>query len=265
MSDAEALRLAVSLCDLTSLKGSETPSEIEALCARALAPCVGVPDAETAACPPVAAVCVYPNMVSTVATALRGTSVRVIAASGFPSGGGPLDVRVREVRTAVESGADEVDLVTNRSAFLAGDYKTVYAEIVALKEACGGARMKVILETGELPSYDAIRNAAFIAMLAGADFIKTSTGKTNTSATPPAVLTMADAIRDFQYRFGSRVGIKPAGGIRTAKDAMAYLSLVNETLGPDCLTPDRFRLGASGLLDDLVSELVKHGAGKRVR
>lgn len=261
-SKISALRMAISMCDLTTLEGADTKGKVLSLCAKAKRPYIaayGMPEIE---CPAVAAVCVYPNMVPIAARALRGTGIHVASvATAFPSGQYPLEVRLRDVKWAAAHGADEIDMVVNRSAFLSGDYRTVYDEISKTKKACGGAHLKVILETGELGDYDAVRNASFIAMHAGADFIKTSTGKISPAATLPVTLCMLEAIRDFHLQTGKKVGMKPAGGIRTAKQAIQYLVLVNETLGSDWLTPSLFRFGASSLVNDLLAQLVKQVAG----
>jgi deoxyribose-phosphate aldolase len=256
-SKLQALRLAVSVIDLTTLEGADTPGKVEALCAKARRPDPTEPDV-----PPVAAVCVYPNLVPVAKRALAGTGVRVAAvATAFPSGQYPLDVRLADVEAAVAAGADEIDMVINRGAFLAGRLHQVYDEIVAVREACGGAHLKVILETGELGSYDKVRAASVVAMAAGADFIKTSTGKVSPAATLPVSLVMLEAIRDFHDETGRVVGFKPAGGIRTAKQAIQHLVTVNETLGPDWLTPERYRIGASSLLNDLLMQLRKQRTG----
>ncbi len=261
-----AFRMAVSMCDLTTLEGADTPEKVRRLCARALNPYTpreGMPDRESLAVPSVAAVCVYPNLIATAKSALEGTNIKVASvATAFPSGQYPFALRLADVRWCIREGADEIDMVINRNAYLSGDYKTVYREIEKVKEVCGDAvHLKVILETGELGSYDAIRHASFLAMLAGADFIKTSTGKIQPSATLPTTLVMLEAIRDYYDATGRAVGMKPAGGIRTAKDAVRYLVLVNETLGPEWLTPERFRFGASSLLNDLLRQMVKQITG----
>lgn len=259
------LRTAISMCDLTTLEGSDTDSRVVSLCSKAKKPysaAFGMPPDDQVACPPVAAVCVYPNRVALAAELLRGTGVRVASvATGFPSGQYPLALRLEDTKSAVADGADEVDMVINRAAFLSGDYAAVYDEIAKVKECCGAAQLKVILETGELGSYDAVRNASFIAMQAGADFIKTSTGKISPASTLPATLCMLEAIRDYYVETGVRIGMKPAGGIRTAKDAIKYVVLANETLGPEWLTPKLFRIGASSLVNDLLSQIVKQITG----
>lgn len=261
-----ALRLAISMCDLTTLEGADTEEKVRRLCSRArtpYTPAAGMPDAETVAAPPVAAVCVYPNFIAVAKEALQGTGIKVAAVgTAFPSGQYPFHLRLADVKWAIREGADEIDMVINRGAFLQGDYRRVFDEIAKVKDACGTqAHLKVILETGELGDYDAIRKASHLALMAGADFIKTSTGKVQPAATLPATLVMLEAIRDFYDATGRAVGIKPAGGIRTAKDAIRYLVLLHETLGAAWLTPDRFRFGASSLLNDLLRQLVKQLTG----
>lgn len=261
-----ALRLAISMCDLTTLEGADTAEKVRRLCSRArnpYTPRAGMPDAETVAAPPVAAVCVYPTWIGVAKEALQGTGIRVAAVgTAFPSGQYPFALRLADVRWAVREGADEIDMVIHRGAFLQGDYRRVYDEIARVKDACGEqVQLKVILETGELGDYDAIRKAAHLALMAGADFIKTSTGKIQPAATLPATLVMLEAIRDFYEATGRAVGMKPAGGIRTAKDALRYLVLLHETLGTEWLTPARFRFGASALLNDLLRQLVKQLTG----
>jgi deoxyribose-phosphate aldolase len=252
-----ALKLAVSVVDLTTLEGADTPGKVRALCAKARRPDPSDPDV-----PPVAAVCVYPNLVPVAVEALAGTGIRVASvATAFPSGQSSLEVRLADVRDAVAAGADEIDMVINRGAFLAGRYRQVFDEIVAVRQACGQAHLKVILETGELGSYDKVRAASLLAMAAGGDFVKTSTGKISPAATLPVALVMLEAIRDFHAETGRVVGFKPAGGVRTAKQAIQHLVLVAETLGPDWLRPDRYRLGASTLLNDLLMQLAKQRTG----
>ena len=256
-SKVAALRLAISVIDLTTLEGADTPGKVESLCAKARRP-----DPTEPGVPPVAAVCVYPNLVPVAKRALAGTGIKVAAvATAFPSGQYPLDVRLADVAATVAAGADEIDMVINRGAFLAGRFQEVYDEIVAVREACGRAHLKVILETGELGSYDKVRAASVIAMAAGADFIKTSTGKIAPAATLPVSLVMLEAIRDFHGHTGRVVGFKPAGGIRAAKEAIQHLVVVNETVGPAWLTPDRYRIGASSLLNDLLLQLRKQRTG----
>lgn len=260
-SKEAALRLAISCMDLTTLEGADTPGKVLSLCDKALRPEPDAPDV-----PPVAAVCVYPELVPVATAALAGTSVRVASVAGsFPAGLGPLDARLSEIRTAVAAGAHEIDIVLNRSAFLAGRYRQAFNEVAASKESAGEACLKVILETGELGSYDAVRRASMLAMAAGADFIKTSTGKIGTSATLPAALCMAEAIREFADSEGRLVGLKVAGGIRTAKEAWQYLVVVAETLGRDWLTPHLFRIGASSLLNDVLLQLDHLRLGRYVR
>ena len=257
-SKVAALRLAVSIMDLTTLEGSDTAGKVEALCAKAQRP-----DPSDPSVPPVGAVCIYPSLVATARRELRGSTVKVASvATAFPSGQAPLDLRLREVAGAVEAGADEIDMVINRGAFLSGRYREVFEEIAATRDACGAARLKVILETGELGSYDNVRRASVLAMAAGADFIKTSTGKVQPAATLPVALVMLEAIRDFHQRTGQMVGFKPAGGVRTAKQAIQYLVVVAETLGPEWLTPEWLRIGASSLLNDCLMQLAKERTGR---
>jgi deoxyribose-phosphate aldolase len=246
-----ALDLAIRCMDLTTLEGSDTPGKVAALCSKAMRP-----DPSDANVPPVAAVCVYPNLVPTAVERLGASSVKVASvATAFPSGQSPLEAKLDEVRWVVEHGADEVDMVIDRGAFLSGRYAKVYDEIVRVKEAAGDAHLKVILETGELGTYDNVRRASLLAMAAGADFIKTSTGKLPSAATLPVALVMLEAIRDVHEETGRVVGFKPAGGIRNAKQAIQHLVLVHETLGPDWLTPDRYRMGASSLLNDVLMQI----------
>jgi deoxyribose-phosphate aldolase len=257
-SKVAALRMAVSMMDLTTLEGADTPGKVEALCSKARRPDPADPEV-----PPVAAVCVYPTLVAVAKHALVGSGVKVASvATAFPSGQASMAVRLADVADAVEAGADEVDMVINRGAFLAGRYREVFEEILMVKESCGAARLKVILETGELGTYDHVRRASMLAMAAGADFIKTSTGKIQPAATLPVTLVMLEAIRDFHDRTGRMVGMKPAGGVRTAKQSIQYLVLVNETLGPAWLTPEWFRIGASSLLNDCLMQLAKERTGR---
>jgi deoxyribose-phosphate aldolase len=257
-SKAWALDLAIRMVDLTTLEGADTPGKVRALCAKARRP-----DPEDPSCPSAAAICVYPAMVPVAAEALRGSGVHLASvATAFPSGQAPLPVKLADTGAAVRDGADEIDMVINRGAFLSGRYLEVYEEIVAVKQACGDAHLKVILETGELATYDNVRRASWLAMIAGADFIKTSTGKVAPAATPPVTLVMLEAVRDFRATTGRQVGVKPAGGIRTAKDAIKYLVLVNETAGADWLRPDWFRFGASTLLNDLLMQRTKMSTGR---
>jgi deoxyribose-phosphate aldolase len=252
-----ALDLAIRCMDLTTLEGADTPGKVAALAAKAVRPLPG-----DDSIPAVAALCVYPAMVAPAVAHLRGTGVRVASvATAFPSGQSFTDVKLAEVREAVAAGADEVDMVIDRGAFLSGDLEKVYEEIRAVKKACGDAHLKVILETGELGTYDNVRHASILAMAAGADFVKTSTGKVQPAATLPVSLVMMEAIRDFHRETGRPVGFKPAGGIRTARQAIAYLVLLWETLGQDWMTPDRFRLGASTLLNDVLMQVVKERTG----
>jgi deoxyribose-phosphate aldolase len=256
-SKAQAIDLAIRMVDLTTLEGADTPGKVRALSAKALRP-----DPADPTCPPVAAVCVYPAMVPTAAAVLAGSGVHLASvATAFPSGQAPLDVKLADTRDAVAGGADEIDMVISRGAFLAGDYAHVFDEIVAVKEAAGPAHLKVILETGELGTYDNVRRASWLAMLAGADFIKTSTGKVSVNATLPITLVMLEAVRDFRSRYGRQVGVKPAGGIRTTKDAIKHLVLVDETLGADWMDPAWFRIGASSLLNDLLMQRQKLRTG----
>ncbi len=270
-----ALDTAISMIDLTTLEGQDTPGKVRALCAKAKRPDPADPTA-----PMVAAVCVYPDLAHVAATELLGSGVHVASvATAFPSGRTSLEVKLADVRFAVSAGADEVDMVIDRGAFLAGRYQEVFDEITAVKQACGsaassgsagGAHLKVILETGELVTLDNVRRASWLAMLAGADFIKTSTGKITPAATLPVTLVMLEAVRDFRETHGRQVGVKPAGGIRTAKDALIrtakdalrYLVLVNETAGEDWLDPRWFRLGASSLLNDLLMQRTKMATGR---
>ena len=246
-----ALRASISMTDLTTLEGMDTREKVRQLCHKAIRP-----DPTDVSIPSVAAVCVYPNLVGTAAEVLGGSSVRVAAVSTyFPSGQAPLDLKVAETRQVVANGADEVDMVIDRGAFLAGDYVKVFAEVAAVREAAGDACLKVILETGELGSYDNVRRASMLAMAAGADFIKTSTGKVAPAATLPVTLVMLESIRDFHRNTGRAVGMKPAGGISSAKQAIRWLVLVNETLGLEWMTPQRFRFGASSLLNDLLMQI----------
>jgi deoxyribose-phosphate aldolase len=252
-----ALDLAIRMMDLTTLEGKDTPGKVRALAGKARRP-----DPTDPSIPSVAALCVYPNMISTAVGALKGSAVKVASvATYFPSGQAPLEVKLHDVREAVSLGADEIDMVIDRGAFLAGDYASVYDEITAVKDACGDAHLKVILETGELETYDNVRRASVLAMAAGADFIKTSTGKVQPAATLPVTLVMLEAIRDFYQQTGRAVGMKPAGGIRTAKEAISYLTVLYETLGPEWMTPDRFRFGASSLLNDVLLQIRKQKTG----
>jgi deoxyribose-phosphate aldolase len=253
-----AIDLAIRMVDLTTLEGADTPGKVKALCAKARRP-----DPTDTTCPAVAAVCVYPSMVATAAAELRGSGVHLASvATAFPSGQAPLAVKLQDTRGAVAAGADEIDMVINRGAFLSGRYLEVFEEIAAVREASGSAHLKVILETGELATYDNVRRASWLAMLAGAHFIKTSTGKVTPAATLPVTLVMLEAVRDFREATGRQVGVKPAGGIRTSKDAIKYLVTVNETAGEDWLDPDWFRFGASTLLNDLLMQRMKMATGR---
>jgi len=254
----EGIKLAISMIDLTTLEGKDSPGKVQALCQKAIHPLEG-----NSSVPSVAAVCVYPNMVSVAKKALKGTNVKVASvATGFPSGLTPLPIKIEETKRVVEMGADEVDMVIDRGAFLAGEYQKVSDEIAQVKEACGKSHLKVILETGELETYDNVRKASFLAMQAGADFIKTSTGKAAVNATLPVTLVMLEAIRDYWYQTGKMVGMKPAGGIRTSKQALQYLVVVKETLGDRWLSNDWFRFGASTLTNDLLMQLTKEATGR---
>lgn len=260
-SKRAGIELAIRCIDLTTLEGADTPGKVRALCARALHP-----DPDDATVPSVAAVCVYGSLVSVAAEALRGSGVHVASVAGaFPSGQSPIAERLDEMRHAVADGADEIDIVLNRGALLSGHLEVVHDEIVAAKAACGDAHLKTILETGELGSYEMVRLASMVAMAAGSDVIKTSTGKLPVSATPPVALCMSEAIRDFAQQTGRVVGLKLAGGIRTSKQALGYLALVAETLGADAIVPDRFRLGASTLLNDLVLQRRFQATGRYAR
>lgn len=253
----EGLKMLITMLDLTTLEGADTPGKVKSLCQKARCP---DPDREY---PSVGAVCVYPPMVPVAREQLSGSDVKVASvASYFPSGQAALEERVEEVEQVRDAGADEIDVVLNRNAFLSGRYDQVYREIGALAHASGDAHMKVILETGELETYDSVRLASRIAMEGGADFIKTSTGKIKPAATMPVTLVMLEAIRDYYLETGRQVGMKPAGGIRDAKRALRYLVMVKETLGDDWLTPDRFRIGASSLLNDLLLQLEKERHGR---
>ena len=260
---AYAIDLAISMIDLTTLEGADTPGKVRALCAKGMHP-----DPSDPTTPRVAAVCVYPDMVTTAKAALAGTGMRVASvATAFPAGRASLEVKLADAADAVAAGADEVDMVIDRGAFLAGRYMQVFEEIKAVKQACRrvngtSAHLKVIFENGELSTYDNIRRCSWLAMMAGADFIKTSTGKVAVNATPPNTLLMLEAVRDFRAATGVQVGVKPAGGIRTAKDAITYLVMVNETLGDEWLTPEWFRFGASSLLNDLLMQRQRLRSGR---
>ncbi|MEM6279816.1 MAG: deoxyribose-phosphate aldolase [Verrucomicrobiota bacterium] len=250
---AVGLKMAVSMMDLTTLEGADTAGKVSRLCRKARQPM-----AQRYDCPPCAAVCVYPNQVAHAVAELEGTGIPVASvATGFPSGQYPLDLRLADVRDAVASGAHEIDMVISRGTFLEGDLAEVSREISEVKEACGDAHLKVIFETGELQTYDHVRLVSQLAIEAGGDFIKTSTGKVSPAATLPVTLVMLETVRDHYLETGVRIGVKPAGGIRTAKEALQYLVMVKETLGDDWLTPDLFRFGASSLLGDVELQLAK--------
>ena len=256
-SKVHALKLALSMIDLTTLEGADSPGKVQQMCYKAAHLHDAMPDL-----PHVAAVCVYPTLVKLAKEAVAGSGVKVAAvATGFPSGQYPLSVKLDDTRFAVNEGADEIDMVISRGHFLAGDYNYVFDEIAQIKEACGAAHLKVILETGELSTFDNVRKASDLAMHAGADFIKTSTGKVQPAATLPVTLVMLEAIRDFYYATGKKIGMKPAGGISTAKTAIQYLIVLRETLGQDWLTPDLFRIGASRLANDILMQLAKEQSG----
>jgi deoxyribose-phosphate aldolase len=255
------LDLAISMVDLTTLEGADTFGRVTSLCVKAMRP-----DANDLSVPAVAAVCVYPDLVARARSVLGDSTVKVAAvATAFPSGRASLKVKLLDVADAVEAGAHEIDMVIDRGAFLSGRLGQVFDEIAAVKEACGPAHLKVILETGELVTYDNVRRASWLAMLGGADFIKTSTGKVPVAATTPVALVMLEAVRDFAESSGRLVGVKVAGGIRTSKDAIRYLVLVNETVGSTWLSPDLFRFGASSLLNDLLRQRLKQRIGAYVR
>lgn len=258
------LRLAVSMVDLTTLEGKDSPEKVRSLCRKAIRPLERDEELLGERLPSVAAVCVYPSLVAVAAGALAGSGVKVASvATGFPSGQYPIAVRLEDVRRAVEAGADEIDMVINRGAFLAGRESEVAGEIAAVAEACGPAHLKVILETGELETYDHVRRASDLAIanIRPGDFIKTSTGKVTPAATMPVTLVMLEAIRDEFVRTGRVIGMKPAGGIRASKQALHYLVMVKETLGDAWLSPDRFRFGASTLLNDLLRQIVRLKTG----
>jgi deoxyribose-phosphate aldolase len=260
---AYAIDLAISMIDLTTLEGADTPGKVRALCAKGVNP-----DPTDRTTPKVAAICVYPDMVKTAKEALNGSGIHVASvATAFPAGRAALPVKLADTADAVAAGADEIDMVIDRGAFLSGRYMQVFEEIKVVKAACArpdgsAAHLKVIFENGELATYDNIRRVSWLSMLAGADFIKTSTGKVAVNATPPNTLLMLEAVRDFRDATGVQVGVKPAGGIRTTKDAIKYLVMVNETLGEQWLTPDWFRFGASSLLNDLLMQRQKLSTGR---
>jgi deoxyribose-phosphate aldolase len=274
-SKLEALYAALTMLDLTTLEGMDTPGKVRQLCSKAKNPVPALMQLQLAdqlrksgrnfpPIPCVAAVCVYPSLVPYAKSYLEGTNIKVAAVStAFPSGQAPEDVKLLDVKRAVELGADEIDMVIDRGAFLSGRYQKVFDEIVKVKDICGDrVHLKVILETGELKTYDHVRLASDMAMEAGADFIKTSTGKVQPAATMPVTLVMLQAIADYYDRTGRMVGMKPAGGIRTSKQAIHYLCMVNETLGQDWLTPDWFRFGASVLLNDILRQIFKQVTGR---
>jgi deoxyribose-phosphate aldolase len=245
-----AIDLAISMVDLTTLEGADTPGKVRNLARKAM-----LPDPDYPETPRTAAICVYPDMVPTAIAELKGSGVRVASvATAFPAGRASLEVKLADTRVAVDGGADEIDMVLDRGAFLAGHYGSVLDQIVAVKTACGNARLKVILETGELATYDNVRRASWLALLAGADFIKTSTGKISPAATLPVVHVMLQAVKDWKAQTGEQRAVKPAGGIRTAKDAIRYLVAVHEVAGPEWLDPYYFRFGASSVLNDLIMQ-----------
>jgi deoxyribose-phosphate aldolase len=249
-SKLTALELAISMVDLTTLEGSDTLGKVRNLCRKAI-----LPDPERPETPHAAAICVYPDLVETAVAEVAGTGVKIASvATAFPSGRSSLEVKLADTRIAVAAGADEIDMVIDRGAFLAGKYGVVFEQIQAIKEACGAARLKVILETGELATYDNVRRASWLALLAGADFIKTSTGKISPAATLPVTHVMLQAVRDWRDLTGEQRAVKPAGGIRNAKDAIRYLVAVKEVAGPEWLDPHWFRFGASSLLNDLIMQ-----------
>ncbi|MDC5698512.1 deoxyribose-phosphate aldolase [Intrasporangium calvum] len=254
---AWAIDTAISMIDLTTLEGADTVGKVRSLCAKAL-----VPDPIDPTTPRPAAICVYGDMVATAKQALGDSGIHVAAvATAFPSGRAAMPVKLADTRAAVEAGADEIDMVIDRGAFLSGDYLTVFSQIAEVKQACGDAHLKVILETGELVTYDNVRRASYLAMLAGGDFIKTSTGKVSPAATLPVTLVMLEAVRHWRELTGVQVGVKPAGGIRTSKDAIKYLVMVNEVAGDDWMSPEWFRFGASSLLNDLLLQRQKLATG----
>lgn len=255
-SKVEAIKMAISMIDLTTLEGKDSEGKVRALCRKGIRPM------DDDIIPHVAAICVYPNMIKFVKKELEGSDVKAASvATSFPSGQFPINLKIQEVKDAIRLGADEIDMVISRGEFLSGNYKYIFDEVKAVKEACVDVTLKVILETGELETYDNVRKASLIAMLAGADFIKTSTGKVQPAATLPVTLVMLEAIRDFYDETGNLIGMKPAGGIRTTKEAISYLCLVKETLDDRWLTPDLFRIGASSLLNDLLMQYKKQKEG----
>jgi len=256
-SKVQALKMILSMIDLTTLEGKDSPGKVKQLCYKA----AHLHD-QHPGLPAVAAICVYPNMVPVAKVALVGTNIKVASvATAFPSGMTNLSAKLKEVRSVVDAGAEEVDMVISRGKFLSGDLEFVGDEVAQIKDACGAAKLKVILETGELVTLDNVRRASDLAMNAGADFIKTSTGKINPAATPVVVLTMLEAIWDYYLQTGNRIGMKPAGGISTAKQGIQYLVMVRETLGQAWLTPDLFRIGASSLANDVLMQIIKQNQG----
>lgn len=267
-SKLSLLYTALSMCDLTTLEGADTPGRVKQICEKARYPAPPglmepyLQKKNLRPIPSVAAVCVYPSMVPTAVEALKGTNIGIASvATAFPSGQAPLEVKIEDTRFAVEKGATEIDMVINRGAFLSGQYQQVFDEIVEIKRACGDAHLKVILETGELGSYDHVRLASDIAIEAGADFIKTSTGKVTPGATLPVTLVMLQAIADYHRRTGKKIGMKPAGGVRTAKQAIQYLCMVHEVLGSEWMNPDMFRFGASAIINDIMKQIFKEITG----
>jgi deoxyribose-phosphate aldolase len=258
-SKVEGLKLVVSMTDLTTLQGNDTPGKVRRLCRKARWP---IQD-DDVDCPSVGAVCVYPNMVPVAYEEIKDTNINLAAvASYFPSGQVPLEDKLDDIQSARDAGADEIDVVLNRGAFLRGDYAQVYDELAAIRDVTGSAHLKVILEVGELETYDNVRLAGQIAIDAGADFVKTSTGKVDPAASIPVTLVMLETIRDHYFRTGEKVGMKPAGGIRKAKESLRYLAMVKETLGDEWLTPERFRFGASSLLNDVLLQIKKEDEGR---
>ena len=256
-SKLQALNLIVSMCDLTTLEGEDTEGKISQMAAKAIKP-----DPSDKSIPSVAAVCVYPSLVGPIKEKVMHSDVKVASVSSyFPSGQVPMESKLLDTKYAIDSGADEIDIVINRKAFLEGDYRKVYDEIVALKELCGEVHLKTIIEVGDLKTYENIRKASLISLAAGSDFIKTSTGKLSVGSSRQACYVMAKAVLDFYHMTGIKAGIKVAGGIRDAKDAIRYLVIVNEEMGVDWLSPDMFRFGASSLLDDVLKQIRKLKTG----
>ena len=256
-SKLQALNLIVSMCDLTTLEGEDTEGKISQMAAKAIKP-----DPSDKSIPSAAAVCVYPSLVGPIKEKVMHSDVKVASVSSyFPSGQVPMESKLLDTKYAIDSGADEIDIVINRKAFLEGDYRKVYDEIVALKELCGDVHLKTIIEVGDLKTYENIRKASLISLAAGSDFIKTSTGKLSVGSSRQACYVMAKAVLDFYHMTGIKAGIKVAGGIRDAKDAIRYLVIVNEEMGVDWLSPDMFRFGASSLLDDVLKQIRKLKTG----